>query len=61
MIIPVIALWALTAPAGYLAGDVYATKNRVGQSILPFLAAAFPPLAMVLAMVVITQTQGEIE
>jgi Na+/proline symporter len=44
----------LSAPAGYLAGEVYRDVFKVDpEGILPWAAAAFPPLAAVLALMVI--------
>lgn len=63
MILYLIAVWALAAPPGYLAGDVYAAQNYGPDDdiadIIPWIAAAFPPLAAVLAVIVITQANGE--
>ena len=59
MLAPIIAIWATVAPAGYLAGAVWAHKNSKNAEFLPWACAAFPPLAAVLAMVVITQTETE--
>lgn len=58
-LIPFIAVWFCAAPAGYLAGDVYVEKNQSEADYVPWLSAALPPLAAVLAVVVLTQIQSE--
>lgn len=59
--IPVLfTMWALAAPAGYLVGDVFAHKNSISKElgdVLPFVTAVFTPLAAMLALVLIMQTQ----
>lgn len=47
MLIPVIAFWAMSAPAGYLAGDVYLSHNDLKYELLPWLTALLPPLGAV--------------
>lgn len=61
MIPSVIAVWAMSMPAGYLAGDVY-SQDTEANSYLPLIAALLPPVAAMLAFVCILQAQkGETE
>lgn len=51
-----VVLLAVAAPCGYLAGDVYTNKYKSSPEMtkaLPILAACFPPLAAVLAIILI--------
>ena len=57
MIGPIIAIAAMAAPSGYLAGDVYREKNN-GPDWLPYASAALLPLALVLAATLITQVNN---
>lgn len=50
-------LWALCAPGGYLAGQVYCHKNKTSEVVIPYVAAALPPVGAVLALLVIIQAQ----
>lgn len=54
-----IMMWALAVAPGYLAGDVFITKNRKSEEwdILPWISAVLPPLAAVLAVMAIFQAQ----
>lgn len=58
MIAPMIAVLCLAAPCGYLVGDVFSHKNRKDDWI-KYASAALLPLAAILAIVLITQTEME--
>ena len=54
MIPAIIAMWLLAAPAGYLAGAAFARQNKMsGAEVVPWFAAAVPPLAAMLAVMVL--------
>lgn len=55
MIPAIVAVYAMSAPAGYLAGSVYVSQNeKSDMEWFPALCAAFPPLASVIAVVCLT-------
>lgn len=61
-----ITFWALAAPMGYLAGDIfvalYLKEDHPMADGVPWVAAAFPPLGAVLAVVVLfSELKGEEE
>lgn len=55
----IIAIAAMAAPAGYLAGSVYLEVNESEETWLPYACAFFLPLAAVIATVVLTQAGGK--
>ena len=55
MIAPVLALLAMAAPGGYLAGSVYLEMNDSDQDWLPYAGAFFIPLGAILALLCIIQ------
>lgn len=57
MIGPILAIAAMAAPAGYLAGSVYLEINKSKAEWLPYACAACLPLGAVIAVVVLTQTE----
>lgn len=60
MIPAILAIYAMSAPAAYLAGDVFNDVNDNKTSWLPIACALLPPLGAVIAMVCITNaTQNE--
>lgn len=58
MIPAIFAMWCMALPMGYLAGSVFAELHELDGSILPLVSALFPPLGMILAAVIIIQTEG---
>lgn len=62
MLIYIIAMWAICAPMGYLAGDVFAEtlgkEAGVDPDLTKWLGALLPPAAAVMALLVIMN--GEI-
>ena len=60
MIPALFAIWALCAPMGYLAGDLFAERFTGDTSgLLPLLGALFPPVGAVLALLVILSAHTE--
>lgn len=59
MIPAVLAVYAIGAPAAYLAGDVYNSQNKAGLEWLPYACAAFPPLGAFMAIVCLTNSGKE--
>ena len=57
MLGPVIAIAAMAAPAGYLAGSVYKEMNSRDEAWLPYACAAFLPFGAIIAAIVITQSE----
>ena len=59
MIIYFLALWAVAAPMGWLAGDVFHSQNKIegDASMYRVLGAAFPPAGAVMAIVAILKSE----
>ena len=55
MFVYLLAVFAMSAPAGYLAGSVYIDMNESDQDWLPYACALFPPLGALIASIAITQ------
>lgn len=50
-LIPVITLWALGMPMGYLAGSVFVSQNNHKEmDFLPIMAAIITPLGSILSV-----------
>lgn len=49
----------MSAPAAYLAGDVWAEKNKQEAGYIPALCALLPPVGAILALIVLTQVSSE--
>lgn len=51
----VMMMWAMAAPAGYLAGDVYCemSENTDLARFLPWVCAALPPFGAMVAIFVL--------
>lgn len=64
MLGPIIAIAAMAAPAGYLAGSVFIEVNERDEKWLPAACALFLPFGAIIAAVVLAQTalkEGEEE
>ena len=62
MIPALFALWALAAPMGYIIGDVFCHKNNVSPDTAKMACiacAALTPMAAMLAVLLIVQTETE--
>lgn len=63
MIIYIMAMWAISAPMGYLAGDVFATTvgMRLGaeNGYFKWLGAAVPPAGAFMALMAIVNAEGK--
>lgn len=58
MLIAFIAMYAIFAPASYLAAKVWAYQNGIENEMHVAIAAAFlPPMGAVLALIVLTQDE----
>ena len=59
MLPSLIAMWMLSMPASYLAGDVYASRNPKVSSAFPWLCAVLTPLGAVAAIMTIIEVEDE--
>lgn len=58
MIIPIVAMWAMSLPAGYVVGKVYQEEEDLGDTIA-LIAALIPPFAAVLAVSMILKAESK--
>ena len=52
-------MWAIACPMGYVIGDVYCEKYGLDDSVIPFVAALFTPVAAIMAMQLISHVKLE--
>lgn len=58
--IPIIfAMAAMSAPAGYLAGEVFCEMNEIESDVVPIICALFLPVAAIVAAVTMIQANME--
>ena len=61
MIPILVACWAVSAPMGYLVGDLFVSRVKFQDEdfarAVPWLAGIFPPLGAILALVVMVQIE----
>lgn len=56
MLGPILAIAAMSAPAGYLAGSVFLEINERDEQWLPAACALFLPFGAIIAAVVLAQS-----